>query len=194
VSVLDDYLAAAQRGDTQTLASLNDRISRLDVKDWDSTSLHGVALWYAEQDIAVFPIEARGKRPLTAHGFKDASTDRSEINAWWSAWPDANIGTPTGVAFDVVDVDGPTGIESMYGGESPLFTTLNVIGKALTARDGGQHLFVPPTGRGNGASVLPGIDYRGAGGYVVLPPSIGENGRRYNWLQPLVMSAPVDAA
>jgi hypothetical protein len=47
---------------------------------------------------------------------------------------------------------------------------------------------VPPAGRGNGVKILPGVDYRGAGGYVVLPPSRGYNGRLYRWLTPLARS------
>ena len=43
----------------------------------------------------VFPIVARGKRPLTKHGFKDATTNTAQISDWWAQWPDANIGTPT---------------------------------------------------------------------------------------------------
>src|SRR5262245_40189065 len=46
-----------------------------------------------------------GKHPRTAHGFRDATTDRAQIEAWWSRWPDANIGAPTGVAFDALDID-----------------------------------------------------------------------------------------
>ena len=57
--------------------------------------------------IPVFPCVAGGKRPLTAHGFQDASADSDVVNFWWRRWPDANIGVPTGSAggIDVVDVD-----------------------------------------------------------------------------------------
>ena len=49
---------------------------------------------------------APGKKvPLTRHGFKDATTDEKQIRAWWKRWPNANIGAPTGIAFDVIDVE-----------------------------------------------------------------------------------------
>ena len=66
------------------------------------------ALGYAAQGLYVFPIKPRGKTPLTNHGFKDASTDPEQIRAWWTRWPDANIGITTGKAsgFWVLDLDG----------------------------------------------------------------------------------------
>jgi len=57
--------------------------------------------------IPVFPCAPGEKRPLTVHGFQDASADREAVDRWWRRWPDANIGIPTGAAsgVDVVDVD-----------------------------------------------------------------------------------------
>ncbi len=46
-----------------------------------------------------------GKPRGTRHGFLDATTDRGQITAWWTARPDANIGMPT-AGLLVVDVDG----------------------------------------------------------------------------------------
>ena len=54
--------------------------------------------------LPVFPCD-NDKRPFTAHGFKDASTDPDVIRRWWTRWPSALIGVPTGIKFCVVDVD-----------------------------------------------------------------------------------------
>jgi hypothetical protein len=150
-------------------------------------ALLAAALWYAAQDIPVFPLQARQKRPLPgSRGFKDATTDTDQIRAWWDAVPDANIGTPTGISFDVIDVDGPVGMVTLC---AQLWDELpKILGWVCTPRDGGNHLYVTPTGAGNGAGIYPGIDYRGAGGYVVLPPSVTDDhgpDRRYTWLRPL---------
>ena len=60
------------------------------------------ALLYAGAGIKVFPVN-RSKEPLTGKGgFHHATTDRTQVEQWWSRWPDAGIATPD---FDVVDVD-----------------------------------------------------------------------------------------
>ena len=56
-----------------------------------------------------------------------------------------------------------------------------------TPRDG-RHLYFswPPTGpsiRNSASRIGLGIDVRGAGGYVVAPPSIGSNGIAYAWVE-----------
>jgi Bifunctional DNA primase/polymerase, N-terminal len=60
------------------------------------------ALFYAGAGIPVFPVNDQ-KEPLTGKGgFHLASTDRAQVEEWWTAHPQAGIATP---AFDVVDVD-----------------------------------------------------------------------------------------
>lgn len=151
-------------------------------------ALLDAALWYAHKDIAVFPVQPRGKAPITRHGFKDASTDIDIIRRWWTTTPNANIGAPTGHRFDVIDIDGPEGFRSL--GEMRARGILpDHIGRTSTPGDPpwrppGMHYLITPTGDGNSTRIRPGIDYRGVGGYVVLPPSIGPNGDRYEWLNP----------
>ena len=65
------------------------------------------ALAYARRGVPVFPCEPDGKRPLTYNGFWDATADPRRIRDWWSRWPTANVGLPTGERSDllVLDVD-----------------------------------------------------------------------------------------
>ncbi len=148
-------------------------------------ALAGAALYYAGLGVRVFPLQVGGKAPATKHGLHDASTDLDQVRAWWARTPQANIGLPTGHQFDVVDVDGLAGFMSLaqLRGDGLVPDT---IGYALTPR--GAHLYVPPSGEGNAAGVLPGIDVRGIGGYVVAAPSRSENGS-WLWSTPLNLEA-----
>lgn len=147
-------------------------------------ALAAAATWYATQGVAVFPVEARGKVPMVR--WRDAATaDPAQVRAWWLRWPQANIGMPTGLRFDAIDIDGPPGYQS-YATIREASRLPAVVARAATPR-GGMHIFIAPTGDGNGARLGPGLDYRGIGGYVVLAPSVGANGNRYEWLEAPVM-------
>ncbi len=129
----------------------------------------------------MFPVEPRGKRPLgklAPHGLKDATVDHATIDRWWSAEPRANIGLPTGLSFDVLDVDGPEGMAALVV-EMP--ATAEPINGPTVATGKGTHVYVVPTGLGNRAGLLPHVDWRGMGGYVVAPPSVHAAGRQYVW-------------
>ena len=143
------------------------------------------ALSYAKRGIPVFPCEARGKRPLTYSGFWDATTDARRIRSWWSRWPSANIGTPTGQRSSLLVLD----IDSRSGGPESLATLVRQNGavpataKARTGSGGGHLFFKYPAReevRNNAGLLGPGLDVRGEGGYVVVPPSRAQGA--YEWI------------
>lgn len=183
-----DYLTAAIRGDTETVSQLEALIDAEErtkkVRLASPDALLGAALWYASNGVAVFPCQAGGKAPATRNGFKDASTDPAQIREWWATNRHYNIGLPTGHSFDVFDIDGPQGMvalgDYMDTGQFPAR-----IGLALTPR--GRHYYVPPNLEArNATGLLPGVDYRGLGGYVIAPPSRTEAGN-YTWIEPLTI-------
>ena len=68
----------------------------------------GAALSFAKYDgIPVFACCPQTKKPFTANGFKDATTDEQLIEKMWQRWPAAMIGMPTGPASSrwVLDID-----------------------------------------------------------------------------------------
>jgi hypothetical protein len=152
------------------------------------------ALAYARHGIPVLPVhepgpgggcscdrgarcERPGKHPRLRHGLTDASTDPRQIELWWERWPQANVGLRTGVVMDVADVDseeGGHGLCHLLGGEMPA-------GPQVRTGGGGWHFWFRPTGFGNRVRLLPGLDWRGAGGYVVAPPSRHLHGD-YRWV------------
>lgn len=124
----------------------------------------------------VFPCHASGdkaKRPMTRHGYKDATTDMDQIKEWWSRRPNAAIGIPTGVLWDVLDVD----VKREEDGRVHLPTLqrlglLNGCQRVVQTPSGGWHLyFGATTGLTNKASATLGLDVRSMGGYVLAPGS-----------------------
>ena len=145
------------------------------------------ALWYAQAGLPVFPLRPKSKIPLPGgHGCLDATTDEQQIRDWWAHTPEANIGIATGHICDVVDIDGYAG-QLSRAQNWQMFASLTALGSVLTPRAGGLHIYVPANPAvGNGAGLLPAVDYRGRGGYVVAPPSTTDVGT-YRWLRPLEM-------
>jgi hypothetical protein len=154
------------------------------------------ALFYARHGIPVLPVhtpaagggcscgrsscDRPGKHPRLRHGLTEASTDPRRIEMWWARWPDANVGLRTGVRMDVADVDsaeGRHGLRHALGGAMP-------DGPAVRTGSGGWHFWFRTTGYGNRVRLLPGVDWRGAGGYVVAPPSRHARGTDYVWVRP----------
>jgi len=175
---------AARRDDQDAVGRITAQLDAIEyahrARLTSPTALCDAALWYAHQGQPVFPCHVLGKAPLTRHGLNDATTDPQQIRAWWRAAPQANVGLPTGHLFDVVDIDNPLGLIRFYErhmdpGDSPPVRAI-----ALTPR--GRHLYfdADPDAR-NRAGLLPGVDVRALGGYVVAPPSRTQDGA-YRWV------------
>lgn len=157
-------------------------------------TLGGAAVWYAERGHLVFPLRPGEKRPATKNGFHDATTDPGLVTWWWRSNPDHNIGLATGHLFDVIDVDGPDGIKSIADIEDAGHLP-HILGTVITPH--GFHLYIRPTGDGCTTGIRPGIDVRGIGGYICVPPSINLEpctkdwcdrsceGKTYRWSEPL---------
>lgn len=131
---------------------------------------------FLAQQWPCFPCN-RDKRPVTRHGLKDASRDLHDIRRMFRELNADMIGVPTGAAsgFVAVDLDvkdGVSGLEWLAANESRLPAT-----RRHRTRSGGFHLLfnVPPsrTIRNSQSKLAPGVDVRGEGGYVIVPPSPG---------------------
>jgi hypothetical protein len=144
------------------------------------------ALAYALAGVYVFPLAPRSKVPLIparngGHGLHDATTDPDVIRSWWQAHPTANLGLRTGLSFDVIDLDSEDAVAALEYARAG-----RVPPQGPVVQTGhGFHCYLKPTGVGNRAGVLPGVDFRGRGGYVLGPPSVHPNGHRYRWINPL---------
>lgn len=167
------------------------------------------AIDYAQKELKVFPLHSiddtgtctckradcgsPGKHPRTKNGVKDATTDAEQIAAWWTKWPDANVGIATGEGLLVLDVDtkhnGLETIEEIEETEGPMPDTAMV----LTGGGGKHYYFYLPAaqreGIKNAVGIARGLDTRYTGGYVVAPPSRHVSGRTYEW----EASSPLDS-
>jgi hypothetical protein len=131
-----------------------------------------------------------GKHPLgqlVPHGLTEATTNRARVLAWWTAHPQANIGLACGHRFDVLDLDGPTGISALQAFANQHGIRLPASGPVVRSgrSDGGWHYYLAPSGLPRRARVLDGVDYQALGGYVVAPPSRHATGQRYTWARDL---------
>jgi Bifunctional DNA primase/polymerase, N-terminal/Primase C terminal 1 (PriCT-1) len=130
------------------------------------------ALAVARNGKPVFPCKPGGKEPLTRRGHIDATTDPRKIHMWWKRWPNANIAVPTGGRSGVlvVDVDHPASLDALEAKHGKFSET-----RTHSTGSGGMHLiFAYPEGSGirNSAGKLgEGLDVRGEGGYIIVPPS-----------------------
>ena len=165
------------------------------------TDLASAAFRYALRGLAVFPLAIGAKvPPAGSHGCLDAMTDPDVTRARWMKVPRANIGAATGCKSGIWVLDIDIGvahgdeslakIEAKYG---PLPRTI----EASTPR-GGRHLYwkwavdgpeirnsAGRLGRKarSGRYPYPGVDVRGEGGSIVLPPSTLADGRGYRWVK-----------
>lgn len=147
-----------------------------------TTQLARSALWYARHGWQVFPLRPRTKEPFFGVGCYDATTDTNQIIDWWARWPQANVGLHCG-GSGLLAIDLDTYKDS-FGGDGFLTRDDQETVTSLTGSGGTHLIYAMPAGRKftNATGNMPtGIDVRGYGGYIVLPPSIHPNGNRYQW-------------
>jgi hypothetical protein len=120
------------------------------------------------------------------YGPSKATIDPAAIRFWWRREPRANVAVATGPGSGVfvVDVDGPEGEASLASLERRYGALPHLYPHQVTGggRGGWQALFAWPQGREirNSAGRLGAkLDTRGAGGYVMLPPSA--TSEPYRW-------------
>jgi hypothetical protein len=147
------------------------------------STLHEAAIYYASIGWPVFPIRPGEKTPLTQHGVKDATTDEETINGWWNKWPEANIAVACGQPSKLYVVDVDYDVEKGKNGYESIKTFALPATVCQHTPRGGMHLLYrqPGTLSRNATNVLPDVDLRGDGGYILLAPSLRTDGKMYSW-------------
>lgn len=176
----------------------------------DRNPMLSLALSYAAAGIPVFPCRAadevtddydpetgeiivlKAKSPHTSNGFKGATKSERIIRILWGdRHPGAVVGAPTGEQMGawVLDVDVHKDDDgNVINGYETIAALEDIHGDlprtavAKTAGGGEHHYFRYTPGVRNRGKLGPGLDVRGAGGYVVMPGSVLADGNAYHWL------------
>ena len=148
---------------------------------------HAAALQYAHFHWSVIPVRAHEKRPaIRWMEYQQRFATDDEINEWFTKWPDSNVAIVTGSLSGIVvlDIDprhaGDKSLNQWEQQHRPLPRTLEV-----KTGGGGRHLYFKHPGGlvRNRVGLAPGVDFRGDGGCIVVPPSIHPSGNVYRWLK-----------
>lgn len=144
--------------------------------------LLNAALTYIGLGWNVIPLRPRDKKPLLPSWgeWQTKKVTEDMVKTWWQKHSDANVGILTGAISGIVvlDVDGEKGQKSLAQVAKGLPPTpISNTGK------GSHYIYAHPGFEvKNFAGKLPGLDFRGDGGYIVAPPSIHPSGRQYEWV------------
>jgi len=133
---------------------------------------------------SVIPIVPLDKKPLIAwEPYQWRPAEEDEWAEWCDKWPDLNMAVLTGKlsGLVVVDIDGERGKQSLTAAGAELPQSL------LAKTPHGWHAIFDYPNNGtdavrNRANLLPGVDIRGDGGYIVIAPSRLADGG-YEWLR-----------
>ena len=150
------------------------------------TTLAEAAVKLGARGLRVFPCWPRRKEPAIRDNLRLAACDEAIIRRFWGKQGQYNIAIACGPGSGiwVTDEDGEEGFATMSRLEAEhgkLPKTVEVV-----TGGGGRHLYWrwPDDVEIRNFQVrddLPGLDVRGAGGYVLAPPSIHPSGRAYSW-------------
>lgn len=152
-----------------------------------STDLLQILHSYIDRGWNVFPVEPNGKRPvvikqgidhdgnsfeirLSWKEFEYNRISKEQVSSWYEKFPDCNWGLICGKISNVcvVDIDGSDGVASLRKYHPEMENT-----KTLTqATPHGFHLIFKYSGNPTKSfPILPKVDVKADGGYVVIAPS-----------------------
>lgn len=130
----------------------------------------------------IFPCVEGTKDPATARGWKDASSDPAQIEAWAATNPNFNWAVACGLSgLFVFDID-PAGLDwwrDLLATNAAVHETVQSTLQVRTPK-GGLHVYFRGEGPSTASRIAKGIDTRGgfmrdgalvSGGYVILPGS-----------------------
>lgn len=154
-------------------------------KESESNARLKAAIKYLKRGWSIVAVAPRAKRPIVRwEPFQHKLPSERQLRGWFTRWPDANLAVVTGEVSGLVVLD----IDPRHGGKESLDALELRHGKLPATIEsitggGGRHIYFAHPGHEmrNRVGMMPGIDLRGDGGTIVLPPSIHPSGKRYRW-------------
>lgn len=143
------------------------------------------ALGYLNRGWSLVPVIPHTKRPIIAwQSFQHRLPSKDEVEGWFDRWPTANLAVVTGAisGLVVIDIDprhgGTESLAKMEARHGPLPETIEA-----NTGGGGRHVYFAHPGHEvrNRVGLAPGIDLRGDGGCIIVPPSVHPCGKQYRW-------------
>jgi hypothetical protein len=137
---------------------------------------HRAARGYGARGLAIFPLEPSRKTPFPgSRGHLEATARVAQIDRWWGACPEANLGfVPASAGWLAFDIDSPDAeaMRARWGLETPALQVQTAAGTHDYWRAPAD-VEIPGTWEG--------VIIRHARGYVLLPPSRHPSGVVYRW-------------
>jgi hypothetical protein len=143
-----------------------------------------------EKKWSVIPVRPGDKKPKLGKNevlpYREKFATDEELQRWFSD-PKVNVGIITGKLSNLFVVDLDKSKDHYQEENALLHFGDNINTPIAETPSGGNHLYFTYPGKGItiGENILPAIDYRGEGGYVVAPPSVNGYGNAYSWIQSL---------
>lgn len=140
----------------------------------------------ANHGFSIFPVRYGGKDPAIGgwKPFQDRYPTPDELDKW-TRYPTSNVGIVTGKISGIIAID----CDTQQAFDDVCRRGVPDTPRVRTGR--GWHLYFrwPGVNVPNAAGILPGVDIRGDGGYVVGPGSTHATGTTYEW-QPSPAEVP----
>src|SRR5712691_3900001 len=142
----------------------------------------------AAEGLRLFPIIPRDKKPLVPDWPHLATTSEEQLKTWAEEFPSCNWAMATGreSGVFVLDFDGEAGRAAFVSLVEQNGHEWARTRSVKTPRGGHLYFRYPEGGveiRNSAGKVAPGVDVRGEGGYVLIPPSIHPSGQPYTWIE-----------
>ena len=140
---------------------------------------------YADLGFQLFPVNQNSKRPLTEHGFKDATTNLNQLTEWFDRFKGCAWGTPTSSSAGVVEYDKRHDLDGSIWNNQVGDKLFPETWKSQSGGGSPHFWFKWPEGTSSAERFGSALGRKANGGYVIIPPSkltLQSHTEPYKWI------------